>query len=301
MTGPPTFGATIADARARLASAGIETPGLEARLIAAHIFGCDMATLIGHPERPVDARRVSQFEEALQRRLRREPLPYILGEREFWSLSLRVTPRTLIPRPDTETLVEAALAWCATRRGRPRILDLGTGSGCVLLALLAELPAARGVGVDISPSALSVARANAERLGVGQRAAFLCADWSSALSGTFDLVVCNPPYIADSEWDALETDVRDFEPALALRGGADGLDAYRTILSELPRLLAPNGSAFFELGGMSAAAVAGLAATYDIEPNEITNDLAGRARCQQLSLRESQVCNKLLGNQARPV
>ena len=301
MTGPPTVGATIADARLRLASAGIETPGLEARLIAAHIFACDIATLIGHPERTVETRKVAQFEEALQRRLCREPLAYILGEREFWSLSLRVTPDTLIPRPDTETLVEATLAWCATRGGGPRILDLGTGSGCVLLALLIELPAAHGVGVDISPSALSVARANAERLGVEGRAAFVCAHWSSALSGTFDLIVCNPPYIADSEWGGLAAEVRDFEPALALRGGADGLDAYRTILSELPRLLAPNGSAFIELGGMSAAAVAGLAATYDIEPNEITNDLAGRARCQQLLLREFQLCNKLLGNQARPV
>jgi release factor glutamine methyltransferase len=301
MTGTPTLGATIADARLRLASVGIEMPGLEARLIAGHVFGCDIATLIGHPEHTVEVRKVAQFEEALQRRLCQEPLAYILGEREFWSLPLRVTPDTLIPRPDTETLVEAALAWCAARGGAPRILDLGTGSGCVLLALLIELPAARGVGVDISQPALSVARANAERLGVGRRAAFVCADWSSALSGAFDLVVCNPPYIADSEWDVLAADVRDFEPALALRGGADGLDAYRAILSELPRLLAPNGSAFIELGGMSAAAVAGLAAAHDIQPDAITNDLGGRARCQQLLLREFQLCNKLLGNQARPV
>ncbi len=287
--------------RARLTSAGVEIPGLEARLIAARIFGCDIATLIGNPERTVDPRRVAQFEEALQRRLRQEPLAYIVGEREFWSLPLRVTRDTLIPRPDTETLVQAALAWCATRGGAPLILDLGTGSGCLLLALLVELPAARGVGVDISRPALAVARANAERLGVGSRAAFVCADWASPLAGRFDLVVCNPPYIADSEWDALAADVRDFEPALALRGGSDGMQAYRRILSELPRLLAPNGSAFVELGGVSAAEVAGLAAAYDMHPHEITNDLAGRARCQQLLVRELQRCNKPLGNQMGPV
>ena len=301
MTGPSTLGAMIADARARLTSAGVEIPGLEARLIAAHIFRCDIATLIGNPERTVNSCRVAQFEEALQRRLRREPLAYIIGEREFWSLPLGVTRDTLIPRPDTETLVQAALAWRATRGGAPLILDLGTGSGCLLLALLVELPAARGVGVDISRPALSVARANAERLGVGSRAAFVCADWASPLAGRFDLVVCNPPYIANSEWDALTADVRDFEPALALRGGSDGMQAYRRILSELPRLLAPNGSAFVELGGVSAAEVAGLAAAHDMHPYEITNDLAGRARCQQLLVRESQRCNKPLGNQIGPV
>lgn len=301
MTGRSTLGATIAHARARLTSAGIEMPGVEARLIAAHIFGCDIATLIGHPERTIDALKAAQFEEALQRRLRQEPLAYIVGEREFWSLPLRVTRDTLIPRPDTETLVEAALAWCATRSGTPLILDLGTGSGCLLLALLVDLPAARGVGVDISQPALAVARANAERLGVGSRAAFVCADWASPLAGRFDLVVCNPPYIADSEWDALAADVRDFEPPLALRGGSDGMRAYRRILSELPRLLAPNGSAFVELGGVSAAEVAGLAAAYDMHPDGITNDLAGRARCQQLFVRESQRCNKFLGNETGPV
>jgi release factor glutamine methyltransferase len=298
-----TLGVTIADARARLASAGIETPGLDARLLAAHILNCDAATIIGHPELMIDGSRASLFEAALRRRLRREPLAYILGHREFWSLPLRVTRDTLIPRPDTETLVEAAMAWQARRMANasPRILDLGTGSGCLLLALLVELPSARGVGVDISQPALAVARENAARLGVAERAAFVCGDWANALSSKFDLIVCNPPYIADSEWDELAADVRDFEPALALRGGADGLAAYRTILSELPVLLATDGSAFVEVDAGGAVAVAALAPTFGLQPYEIRRDLAGRARCMQVLVRESQPCNKFLGNQAVPV
>jgi release factor glutamine methyltransferase len=297
-----TLGITIADARARLTSAGIETPGLDARLLAVHILGCDAATIIGHPELIIDGARASLFEAALRRRLRREPLAYILGQREFWSLPLRVTRDTLIPRPDTETLVEAALAWQARRvADAPRILDLGTGSGCLLLALLVELPAARGIGVDISQPALAVARENAARLGVADRAAFVCGDWASPLSGKFDLVVCNPPYIADSEWDELAADIREFEPVLALRGGADGLAAYRTILSELPGLLATDGSAFLEVGGCGTVGVPALAAAFGLQPYEITRDLAQRPRCWQFLKWESQRCNKFLGNQSVPV
>jgi release factor glutamine methyltransferase len=297
-----TLGFTFADARARLTSAGIETPGLDARVLATHILDCDAATMIGHPELILDDARASLFEAALRRRLRREPLAYILGEREFWSLPFRVTRDTLIPRPDTETLVEAALAWQARRgTGAPRILDLGTGSGCLLLALLMELPAACGVGIDISQAVLAIARDNAARLGVADRAAFACVDWASSLSGKFGLIVCNPPYIADAGWDELAADIRHFEPALALRGGTDGLLAYRTILSELPKLLAMDGSAFIEVGAEGALQVATLATTFGLQPYEIRRDLAGRARCVQVLVRESQRCNKFLGNQAFPV
>lgn len=298
--GQPTLGAAIADARARLVAAGCETAGLDARLLAAHTFGSDIATMIGHPERMADAAAVARFEEALRRRLRREPLAYILGEREFWSLSLRVSRDTLIPRPDTETLVQAALAWHAhaRTRGTARILDLGTGSGCLLLALLVELPAARGVGLDISLPALVVARENAERLGVAARASFVCADWASAISGHFDLIVCNPPYVGDAEWDELAADIRDFEPPLALRGGSDGMQAYRRILSQLPRLIAPDGAAFLELGSVGEEKIVDMAAGLGLQAYDVTRDLAGRRRCLQLLRRESHADNKFLGNQS---
>lgn len=304
MTGYRTLGALIGEARARLARAGIETPGLDARLLASHVFGCDIATMIGHPERTIDAEKAARFEKALQRRLFREPMAYITGEREFWSLPLRVTRDTLIPRPDSETLVEAALAWCARGRLAPRILDLGTGSGCLLLSLLVELPEAHGVGVDISHRALLVARENAERVGVADRAAFVCGDWASALSsayglaGAYDLVLCNPPYISDDEWSGLAADVRDFEPRRALRGGSDGLAAYRAVLSGLPRLLARDGSAFLELGAAGDSVVADLAVGFGLQPHAIATDLSARARCLQLHVSESSEGEICLGSEA---
>jgi release factor glutamine methyltransferase len=288
MTEPRTLGAAIAEARVRLFAGGIETPGLDARLLAAHTVGCEMAVLIGHPERAVDAAQCARFEAAVRRRLDHEPMAYILGDREFWSLSLRVTRDTLIPRPETEVLVEAALAWHGRHGGPARILDLGTGSGCLLLALLAELPDACGVGVDRSEAALAVARDNAERLGMANRALFVCGDWTTALSGKFDLVVCNPPYVADAEWAELAPDVREFEPSLALRAGCDGLAAYRAILLELPRLIGPKGAAFLELGASSAAAVNELATAAGMQVSGMTRDLAGHARCLRVHTTESQ-------------
>ena len=223
-----------------MAAVGVEQAGLEARLLLADALACDVAVLIGHPERPLAPTEATRLGERLCRRLRREPLAYILGRREFWSLSFRVDPHTLIPRPETETLVEAALARAAGRHGL-RLLDLGTGSGCMLLALLCELPDAWGVGVDIEEGALAVARANARLLGLDARATFVCGDWTEALTGRYDIIVANPPYVSDDEWSQLDIGVRDFEPALALRGGADGLTAYRRILPSLPGLLTPDG------------------------------------------------------------
>lgn len=277
-----TLGTAIAEARARLAAAGIAAAGLDARLLAAHVLGCEVSVLIGHPERPIDPAAAARFEAAVGRRLAHEPLAYILGEKEFWSLPLRVTRDTLIPRPETETMVEAALAWCRQGGVATRIVDLGTGSGCLLLALLAELPAAWGVGVDRSEPALAVARDNAERFGVADRASFVCADWGTALAGEFDLIVCNPPYIADVEWSELAPDIREFEPPRALRAGADGLAAYRAILTDLPRLVASNGAAFIEIGGPSAHAVSRLAAGAGMKCAATVTDLAGRPRCLQV-------------------
>lgn len=300
MNAGPSIGEVFTDTRRRLAAAGIAQPGLEARLLLADTLGCEMSVLIGHPERRMAAGVAGTMAERVARRVRREPLAYILGRREFWSLSLRIDARTLVPRPDSETLVEAALRYAGGRRGL-RILDLGTGSGCLLLALLAELPDARGIGVDISEPALTVARANAEGLALGRRAAFICGNWADAIAGEFDVVISNPPYIADDEWAALDDDVRGFEPHIALRGGEDGLAAYRRIVPALPRLLAPRGRGFFEVGGAAAVGLPELAADSGMQVVGMRYDLEGRRRCLEIAVSVLDGAKNFLGNQLVPV
>jgi len=210
----------------------------------------------------------------VERRVRGEPIAYIIGQREFWSLDLCVTPDVLIPRPDSETLIEAAIA-AIPPDAAPRILDLGTGSGALLLAALVEWPRARGVGVDRSPAALDVAVRNAAGTGLSGRAAFVAGDWAGALVGQWDLILANPPYVRDDA--PLDPGVRDFEPAGALFAGADGLDAYRRIVPDLPRLLAPAGVAVVEIGHDQAAAVSALAHAAGLSAR-VRHDLAGRDR-----------------------
>ena len=233
----------------------MDSPALDARLLLAHVLDLDQATLLRDRDRPIDPAR---FQALLQRRAAREPVALILGRQGFWSLDLAVSADTLIPRGDTETLVEAALA------ARPgpirRVLDLGTGTGCLLLAVLSERPDSFGIGVDRAPGAASLAARNARALGLAGRAAMVCADWAAPLVGTFDLVLSNPPYIPAAEIAGLMPEVAGFEPRTALDGGRDGLDAYRTLLAALPRLLAPDGLAVFELGLGQAGPVTTLAA-----------------------------------------
>ena len=241
------------DAAAALAAAGIENVRLEARLLLAKAAGATTEELIawGAEEVPVEvARRLTGY---VARRVRREPMAYVLGEREFWGLPFRVSPAVLVPRPDSETLIEAALAILLDRHKPWRILDLGVGSGCLLLTLLTEYPAALGVGIDASSEALSVARANAAALGVGSRAELGPGDWRIAgwgrcLPAPFDLVVANPPYIRRDEIAGLMPEVARFEPRMALDGGADGLDAYRAIVAGVPHLVAPGGHVLVEIG-----------------------------------------------------
>jgi release factor glutamine methyltransferase len=214
-------------------------------------------------------------------RAAREPLAQITGHREFWSLDFAVTADTLVPRPDTETLIEAALAAFPARAAVRRVLDLGTGTGCLLLAALHEFPDAFGVGVDRVPAAAALAARNAAALGMADRAALLCADWASALAGRFDLVLCNPPYIPAAEIAGLMADVALYEPASALAGGADGLDAYRAVLPVLPGLLEPGGVAVLEIGQGQAGAVTALAARNRLAEGLASGpraDLAGIAR-----------------------
>ena len=228
-----------------LAGAGLETPRLDARLLLGRSTGLTREALLRDPDRRIDP---VPFDALLTRRAHREPLALILGEQEFWSLVFTVTPATLIPRPDSETLIEAALEAMPDRSAVRRVLDLGTGSGCLLLAALSEFPDAWGLGVDRSAAAAAVATGNAAALGLSPRASFVVGDWGACLGAPFDLVLCNPPYIPRGEIVGLMPEVARFEPLGALDGGDDGLAAYRAVLAVLPGLVAPGGIAVLELG-----------------------------------------------------
>lgn len=256
-------------------AAGIDRPRLEARLLLAHALGVAQGDLLRDRDAEVDR---AVLVPLLDRRLAHEPLSLIVGRREFWSLTFAVSPATLVPRPESETVIEAALRAFEGRPAPGRVLDLGTGTGCLLLATLSEIPTAFGVGVDRSPAAAALARSNAVTLGLADRAAFLCADWARPLAGGFDLVLCNPPYITTSAVDGLMPEVARFEPRSALDGGPDGLAAYRELLPEISHLLRPNGIAVLELGQGQAGPVGELARQAGMVV-EIRNDLAeiGRA------------------------
>ena len=234
----------------------------------------------GAPGRPVG---VARFGAALNARLAHVPMAHILGRQGFWTLDLAVSPATLIPRPDSESLVEAALEAFPDAEAPLRVLDLGTGTGCLLLAVLSERPRAFGIGVDRELAAAALAAANAAANGLAERSAFLAGDWAGALVGTFDLVLSNPPYIESSAIPALMPEVARHEPGLALDGGADGLDAYRLLVAALPGLLAPGGIAVLELGQGKRAAVEALALAEGLRPLSCRPDLGGVDRALSLA------------------
>jgi release factor glutamine methyltransferase len=273
-----TVAETLNAGARRLAESGIDNPRLESRLLLAHAIGSTSEDLIRDLHRAIDA---PDFDRLVARRSAREPLAYILGWREFWSLKFHVSPATLIPRPESETVVEAALRLVPNRRAPVRVLDLGTGTGCLLLAFLHERDVAFGIGTDRSTEAARLARGNAANLGLADRSAFLCGNWDGALNARFDLVLSNPPYVATPDLARLMPDVAEYEPSTALDGGVDGLTAYRAILDALPRLLAPGGSAVLELGLGQYDAVATLAAEAGLRAG-FTPDLAGIPRAMIL-------------------
>ncbi len=272
---------TLLDQATRtLAAAGLDHPRREARLLVGHAAGLDAAGLFARAHEHVAAPGLAAL---VARRAAREPLALITGHQPFWTLDLLVSSDTLIPRADTETLIEAALD-AFPHRDAGCILDLGTGTGCLLLASLVEFPAAFGVGIDRNPGATALARANAARNGLAGRAAFVCGDWSAAVSGRFDLILSNPPYIERDVISTLMPEVSRHEPALALDGGPDGLDAYRAIAAALPTLLSPSGIAILELGAGQARAVAGLAVASGLVPMAPRSDLAGIPRALPIRL-----------------
>jgi release factor glutamine methyltransferase len=256
---------------AELLASVSDTPRLDVELLLAHALGISREALVLGPEREVPA----AFEELLRRRLGHEPVAYITGSKPFWTLDLHVTPDVLIPRPDSETLIDTAVRHFAGR-APATVLDLGTGSGALLLAALDVWPGAWGLGVDRSAAALDVARGNAERLGFGARTSFVQGEWADAIDAGFDLILCNPPYVEAAA--ALARDVADYEPHEALFAGADGLDDYRRIVPGLPRLLAEGGLAVLEIGSNQRESVSALIRVEDLAVTCV-QDLGHRDRC----------------------
>lgn len=278
-------GQSIAQARRALVDsfrqAGIDEAEADARLLIAHALKLDRSGLMVQADRLLTPDESQTIAALAARRLKREPVSRIVGGKEFWSLSLQVSDAVLVPRPDTETVVEEALEWIdrGGLRNRPlRILDIGTGSGAIILALLSELPSAVGTATDISRAALDMARGNAERLGLAARCEFIACHIAVGVAGPFELIVSNPPYIAHDDIAGLDPEVRDYDPALALDGGPEGLDIYRAIAKEARPLLAPGGRMIVELGAGQEASVGALMLASGLTVRPARRDLAGIAR-----------------------
>ena len=281
--GARTVSTCLRDSIRILKDAGIEGARLDAQVLMGDVLGVDRLALITDPDRILSVEEAGRFNDRVKRRTQREPVSHILGQREFWSLPFKVTAATLAPRPDSETLVMAVLEFLresGREKDAVRILDLGVGTGCLILSLLHELPHAEGTGVDRSAAAAAVANENARRLGLSGRIRLLVGDWAEPLDeGThFEVVISNPPYISDPEFAGLAPDVAAFEPEAALRGGVDGLDAYRRLIPGAVRRLEPGGALFLEIGADQAVAVSTLCRAAGLMDVRVTKDMAGLDR-----------------------
>lgn len=289
--------AYLSDATRRLGEAGVEQPRRDARLLLCQALRIGTEGLIGNPQRLLDAAERARADSLLARRAAREPVARIIGEREFWSLPFALEAATLDPRPDSETLIESVLAELDETGWALRLLDLGCGTGCLLLALLSELPEAWGLGIDIAETCPATARANARSLGLGHRCGFLRGNWGEALGPGWDVILCNPPYLTSAEIAGLEPEVARYEPRRALDGGPDGLNAYRLILPQVVRLLGASGLAALEIGPGQVDPVIRLAEENHLQVSRKAKDLAGRERCLILR-KDSGPMKKTVGKSA---
>jgi release factor glutamine methyltransferase len=281
-----TTGEAFEESVQALTKAGVDEPRLDARLLAAFALNRGPEHIFGFPEIELEPDELSHLRTLVARRAAREPLALITGEKEFWSLRFAVSAATLIPRPDSETLIETVLKTFPDKTAPVKILDLGTGSGCLLLSLLHEFENARGIGTDISEQALKVARANAKSLELEGRAEFIIADWNDGggdLTG-FHIILCNPPYIPEGDRNSLQQEVSQFEPHGALFAGSEGLSEYVTIVALLPRLLKEGGWVFFEVGAGQAETVAEMLSGAGMHGLGIFPDIAGIGRCVSAKL-----------------
>jgi len=262
-----------------LQQADVETASLDARLLLQHVLGITREQWMMQDGLTLSLEQDAAYQELIAKRAERCPLSQLVGEREFWGRSFRVTGDTLDPRPDSETLIEAVLTQVRDRQAAYSLLDLGTGTGCLLLTLLKELPNARGVGVDVSREALAVAQQNAKAMEIGERVTFLSSSWGENVRGRFDIVISNPPYIPTGVIPTLAPEVSRYEPMLALDGGADGLDCYRAIAQQLPQLLAENGFAALEIGIGQDRSLESIVAGQGLQVTGMKRDMAGIPRC----------------------
>jgi release factor glutamine methyltransferase len=274
-----TLGRLVALSADALSAAGFEDPRRQARRLVASALAITPAYLFGHPNQAVDEAQTSRVRAILTRVLDHEPLSRILGQREFWGLPFLLSAETFDPRPETESVVEAVLKRVPDRQVPHRILDLGTGTGCLLLALLSELPSSTGIGIDIAEGAVRTAACNASSLRLSCRAFFIVGDWGRAVSERFDVIVANPPYIASPDLRLLPREVACYDPWRALDGGRQGLAAHGAIAADLPRLLAPDGIFVTEVGAGQVDAVAGMLKASGLVFGGIESDLSGTARC----------------------
>jgi release factor glutamine methyltransferase len=272
-----TIQSILADIRNAFRATGLDTPELDARLLVEAAMGMTHADLLTKADQKITTAQENALEAMTLRRLQREPVSRILGMRSFWKADFKISPATLDPRADSETLIEAVLTH-VDKESPLRILDLGTGTGCLLLSLLQELPQATGTGIDISAEAIGIAQQNAEALGLSNRSNFMTKNWKEMTAKPFDIVISNPPYIPLPEIAGLAPEVREYDPLSALSGGADGLDCYRDIAALLPRLLAPGGMVFFEIGATQAASVKRIVGKAGLSMLQTLTDLAGQDR-----------------------
>jgi release factor glutamine methyltransferase len=297
-----TCGWLVAEAAAALSAAGIADARRQARRLISGALAIPPPDLFGHPDRALDEQQISRVLALLRRMVAGEPLSRIFERREFWGLEFSLSADTLDPRPDTETVIEAVLRRAPDRDAPLRLLDLGTGTGCLLLAVLAEFRAASGVGIDIAEGAVKTAARNAVSLGLADRARFLVGDWATAVSGKFDAILANPPYIASEALALLPREVACHDPWRALDGGADGLRSHRAIAKAAPRLLSPHGILATEIGAGQADAVAAIMKDNGLIVDGIEKDLAGIARCViACPARHGRRSQKKVGMRCRPV